>query len=152
MNPVDNTWLQNVKAIFRPPNYTSHLQTGDTGTINNIKCHLRSLLVRRFLAKIHRKDASLTEWTFLTSSIFWQRHWITSSWKLLATASKRVAFLCVPGNTMGNEDDSGELDILDLGDLDTDMSPEEFVSVDKQLATCELCAVQDITADVTTED
>lgn len=39
------------------------------------------------------------------------------------------------------DDDGGKLDTLDSGDLDMKVSPEEFVSADRQLATCELRTV-----------
>lgn len=59
---------------------------------------------------------------------------------------------CAPGDTEENGDDGAEIDIPDWGDVNVDASPEEFVSADDQLATCELRTVQDIIADVTAEE
>lgn len=53
----------------------------------------------------------------------------------------------------GDGDDGAEHDIADWGDFNVDVTPEEFVSSDDQLATCELRTVQDIIiAHVAAED
>lgn len=150
-HPVDTSWLQNVKVIFLPPNCTSHLQPLDAGIIRNMKFHFRSLLIRRFLAKIDRKDASLK--VDLLDAI----HFLAMSWDrvkpdTIANCFKKCGFFCAPGDTEENGDDGAEIDIPDWGDLNVDASPEEFVSADDQLATCELRTVQDIIADVTAEE
>ncbi|XP_072145362.1 tigger transposable element-derived protein 6-like [Dermacentor andersoni] len=150
-HPVDTSWLQNVKVIFLPPNCTSHLQPLDAGIIRNMKFHFRSLLIRRFLAKIDRKDASLK--VDLLDAI----HFLAMSWdrvkpETIANCFKKCGFFCAPGDTEENGDDGAEIDIPDWGDLNVDASPEEFVSADDQLATCELRTVQDIIADVTAEE
>ncbi|XP_049522088.1 tigger transposable element-derived protein 6-like isoform X1 [Dermacentor silvarum] len=49
------TTFNNVTVRFLPANTTSHLQPLDAGIIRNVKHHFKGLLVRRLLAKIHRK-------------------------------------------------------------------------------------------------
>lgn len=44
--------VENVKVIFRSPNYTSVLQRPEQGITHAIKVHYRSRLVQRMLTKI----------------------------------------------------------------------------------------------------
>jgi hypothetical protein len=51
-HPRDTTALKNIKAIFLPPNCTSHLQPLDTGIIHTFKCQYRKQLIWKVISAI----------------------------------------------------------------------------------------------------
>lgn len=139
--------LQNVKVVFLPANATSHLQPLDAGIIKNAKHHYKSLLVRRLLAKIDRKDEDLH------INLLDALHFIAMAWQRVSPTTIANCFAkcgisrsCLA--TASQEPDS--LEIENWNQLGVDCTADDFVTADDDLATCGLRSVADIADDVRT--
>ncbi|KAG0442930.1 hypothetical protein HPB47_015467 [Ixodes persulcatus] len=67
--------------------------------------------------------------------------------EVIANCLMKWGFFGAQGDTPSIEEDNGGLQILDWDQLNVDVSPEEFVSADDQLAICELRTLQGIIAE-----
>ena len=153
--------LTNVQCEFLPPTPTSHLQPMDAGIINAYKAHYRRYVVRSVVDAIdagRKPDIQISDairWTKLS----WDQvtpETIHNCWRhtgiLPAETTTTSTSASVNTNTGAVDADVGNTarppQVRDFGnlferlaqalDIELLMTPEEYVSVDNQLATDEL--------------
>lgn len=69
--------------------------------------------------------------------------------EVIANCFKKCGFFGAQDDVFSIEEDDGGLQIPDWDHLNVDVSPEEFVTADDHLATCELHTLRDIIAEAT---
>ena len=149
--------LNALKLVFLPPNATSRLQPCDMGIIKNLKVKYRRLVAMRVLDSI---EANAThQITVLDAMNMLRRAWADVTQQTVANCFQKAGFdakLCVAGSTPGtpvngdSDDEFDDEDDLPLSSLlpNTDVTMDQYASVDDDVETCEQPSDDDIVADV----
>ena len=131
--------FSNIKIVFLPKSTTSRLQPLDAGIIRNFKVKYRKSLVKYVLWRIN-DNASATE-IVQDVNILMTIRWVQRAWKDVRTSMvKRCFEKC--GFREGDDELTEDVDVDEefsdlVKELSSDVSPEEYVDFDVELATVE---------------
>ncbi|KAH8029897.1 hypothetical protein HPB51_005199 [Rhipicephalus microplus] len=140
--------LQNVKLFFLPANATTHLQPLDAGIVRNVKHHFKSLLVRRLLAKIDRKDEDDPRISLLDAIHFIAVAWNRVTPTTIANCFGKCGFFGSPEEVPPEPEDPT---IEDWEQRNVECTSDDFCTADDNLATCGARTVEDIVEEATCE-
>ena len=131
--------FSNIKILFLPKNTTSRRQPSDAGIIQNFKVKYRKSLVKYVLSRIN-DNASAAE-IVQDVNILMVIRWVQRAWKDVAPSTvKRCFEKC--GFREGNDELMEDVNVDEefsalVKELSSDVSPEEYVDFDAELATAE---------------
>ena len=127
--------FSNIKIVFLPKSTTSRLQPLDAGIIRNFKVKYRKSLVKYVLWRIN--DNASTIEIVQDVNILMAIRWVQRAWKDVTTSTvKRRGFRKGDDELMEDVDVDEEFSDL-VKELSSDVSPEEYVDFDVELATVE---------------
>ena len=131
--------FSNIKIVFLPKNTTSRLQSLDAGIIRNFKVKYRKSLVKYVLSRIN-DNASAAEIAEDVNILIAIR-WVQRAWKYVTPSTvKRCFEKCVfreGGDELMEDVDVDEEFSALVKELSSDVSPDEYVDFDAELATAE---------------
>ena len=131
--------FSNIKIVFLPKNTTSRLQPLDAGIIRNFKVKYRKSLVKYVLSRINA-NASAAE-IVQDVNILMAILWVQRAWKDVTPSTvKRCFEKC--GFREGDDELMEDVDVDEqfsapVKELSSDVSPDEYVDSDAELATAE---------------
>ena len=125
--------------MFLPKNTTSRLQPLDAGIIRNFKVRYRKSLVKYVLSRIN-DNASAAE-TVQDVSILMAIRWVQRAWKDVTPSTvkrcfEKFSFREGDDELIEDVDVDEEFSAL-VKELSSDVSPDEYVDFDAELATAE---------------
>ena len=125
--------FSNIKIVFLPKNTTSRLQPLDAGIIRNFIVKYRKSLVKYVLSRIN-DNASAAE-IVQDVNILMAIRWVQRTWKDVTSSTVKRCF-------EGDDELMEDVDVVEefsalVKELPSDVSPDEYVDFDAELATAE---------------
>ena len=131
--------FSNIKIVFLPKNTTSRLQPLDPGIIRKFKVKYRKSLVKYVLSRIN-DNASAAE-IVPGVNILMAIQWVQRSWKGITASTVKQCFetcgFCEGDNELMEDLVVDEEFSALVKELSSDVSPDEYVNFDAELATAE---------------
>ena len=131
--------FSNTKIVFLPKNTSSRLQPLDAGIIRNFKVKYQKSLVKYVLSGIN-DNASAAE-IVQDVSILMAIKWVQQTWKDVTPSTVKQCFE-KRGFREGDDELMEDVDVDEkfsvlVKELSSDVSPDEYVNFDAELATAE---------------
>lgn len=128
--------LSNIRLHYFPPNTTSKLQPLDQGIIHNFKSHYRHEVVKMNLECLENEQ-NLQKITVLTALLFVDKAWKTVTPSTVFNCFKKSGFNSNLPETQTSEESIALIrESIPLHQALQNVTFEEYVSVDENIAVC----------------
>ena len=143
--------LKAVTLIFLPPNTTSRTQPMDQGVIRSLKHHYRKQVIGKHLRAIDNDEEAKIN--VLDALYFLQQAWNSVTQQTIANCYRHAGFKVADDDsqpdTSADDADDDPLDDIPLARLiGSNISMEDYVSVDDDVPTCDDLSEESIVDDI----
>ena len=143
--------LKAVTLIFLPQNTTSRTQPMDQGVIRSLKHHYRKQVIGKHLRAIDNDEEAKIN--VLDALYFLQQAWNSVTQQTIANCYRHAGFKVTDDNsqpdTSADDADDDPLDDIPLARLiGSNISMEDYVSVDDDVPTCDDLSEESIVDDI----
>ena len=143
--------LKAVTLIFLPPNTTSRTQPMDQGVIRSLKHHYRKQVIRKHLHAIDNDQEAKIN--VLDALYFLQQAWNSVTQQMIASCYRHAGFKVTDDDsqpdTSADDANDDQLDDIPLaGLIGSNISMEDYVSLDDDVPTCHDLSEESIEDDI----